>query len=385
MSGPRRDPGELDRIVDMLRARIVELVRGIWDLRDGHQEGNDWVCRNPLRADHSARSFRIALRGPLQGLVKDFAGGFGRSGKETMSPLTFHAELCHGGDIGPAIKWAKAWLGLDGTDVASLRITRQAVEAYQARPIQNEEQVAARRRLAQAVYLEGQPILGTPGWHYFKDRGLDLSRLGGPWGALRFNPGCYCGELKRKLPAVVMPINAMDGGFLGVHRIWIDQTRDGRWVKYPALGKNAKKAFGAYAGGVIRLWNGQRVLARTGEVVYGRDFASEKGPLRIHMTEGPEDAVAVALACPDERVHCAVSVSNWQGIAYPDKVTEVVLWRQADPPSSPAAKSFFKVLQNQYAQGKTVKIADIASVMPGVKDPAEAAAWRPEQAGGDHA
>ncbi|HSV28069.1 MAG TPA: toprim domain-containing protein [Candidatus Omnitrophota bacterium] len=364
-----RGDTDLNQIGDMLRARVGELVRTHWDLRDGFREGHDWVCRNPLRRDNEAKSFRIALSGPYQGMVKDFAGPFGRAGKDTMSALTFHAELCHAGDMGAAVKWAKAWLGLDGTNPEALRATHRAVQAYDDRPVQDDEAVAKRRKLAQRVFLAGSPLRGTPGWEYFKGRGLDPARLPSPINAFRFNPACFCGEVRRELPAVVMAINGMDGSFLGVHRIWIAE-RGGRWVKNPEL-KRAKKAFGAYAGGTVRIWNGQRVLERTGEVVYGRDFASEKGPMRIHLTEGPEDALAVALACPDERIHCAVSVYNAKSVAFPDKVTEVVLWRQADPPGSPAAIQFERVAANQHAQGKKVMVADIASVVPGVKDPAE--------------
>ena len=369
--GPRRpqDSSELDRIAEMMRARIGELVHGVWGLAPGWREGHDWVSRNPLRSDDAAKSFRVTLTGPLQGLVKDFAGGFGKSGKESMSPLTFHAELMHHGEMGPAVQWAKAWLGLDGSNPDSLRLTHRAKADYDARPVQDEEQVAKRRKLAQSVFLKGVPLRGTPGWEYFKARGLDLAKLPSPCNALRFNAACYCGEVRRELPAVVMAINAMDGAFYGVHRIWIDEIK-GRWIKHPGL-KSPKKAFGAYAGGVIRLWSGTRVLERTGEVVYGRDFAAEKGPMRVHLTEGVEDGLAVALACSEERIHVAVSLSNMGGLAYPAKVDEVVLWKQADAIDSAAARAFDKVLRNQHAQGKRVMIADVASVIPGVKDPAE--------------
>ena len=370
MANLPRDSRELDHIADLMRARIGELVR-VWGLGGGYRDGHDWVCCNPLRGDRTAGSFRIALTGALQGLVVDFAGeAFPGAGRQSVSPLSYHIALMHHGDKKVGIQWCKDWLGLSGRDPEALRVSHRAMQSFDDRPIQDEEAVAKRRRLAQRCYLAGVLIQDTPGWEYFKGRGLDLGKLPGPINAMRFNPKCYCGEVKKELPAIVMAINSMKGEFFGVHRIWIDQRRDGKWGKHPGL-KNPKKAFGAYAGGVIRLWNGQRVLPRTGEVVYGRDFASEKGPMRVHITEGPEDGVAVALACPDERVHCAVSVSNWHGLAYPDKVEEVVLWKQADTEGSPAAKAFHKVLVNQHAQDKKVMIADVASVMPGVKDPAE--------------
>ncbi len=374
MSAPqtrtRHDRGETERIVDMMRGRIRELVR-VWRLGDGYCDGHDWVCLNPLRGDRHPGSFRVALSGPFQGMVTDFCGeAYPGAGRQSVSPLNWHIQLMHQGNARDGIQWVKDWLGLTGRDPAALKVSHRALQDFDGRPVQDNEQLKNRRKLAQSVYLKGVPILGTPGWEYFKGRGLDLELLPGPIGALRFNPACFCGELRRELPAIVMPIVAQDGAFLGVHRIWIDRRPDGRWVKHPGL-KKAKKAFGAYAGGVIRLWNGQRVLERTGEIVYGRDFASEKGPMRVHMCEGPEDGVGIALACPDERVHVAVSVSNWSGIAYPDKVETVVLWRDGDAAGSGGDKGFQRVLANQHAQGKTVLVADIASVMPGVKDPTE--------------
>lgn len=372
----RRDPAELNRIGEMMRARVGDLVQGVWGLRKGFREGNDWVTLNPLRADRTANSFRVSLAGPYRGMVKDFAGPFGHAGKETMSALSFHAELMHGGDMGAAVRWAKDWLGLSGHDPARLQRTNQALEAWRNRDDVNPEEVEKRRRKAKAIYLEGKPLWTlpadqpSPGWLYLRDRGIDLARL--PWmqSNLRFHPALYNSELKRELPGIVMAINGLDGTFFGVHRIWIDQDRQGRWVKYPGLLK-AKKAFGPYTGGTIRIWNGRRVLTRTGEVVYGLDFGKAEGPLRLHLTEGPEDALAVAIALPDERVMAAVSVSNMGAIAFPEKVNEVVLWKQADPPDSAGDRKFWKNAANFHAQGKIVRVADVARLAP-VKDPAEA-------------
>ena len=364
---------ELDRIVDMMRARILDLIRGPWGLTHGYQDGHDWVCCNPLRGDRRPGSFRIVLSGPLQGMVTDFSGeAIPGTGRQSVSPLTWHTHLCHQGDSGAAVSWAKDWLGLSGRDPAALRLSHTALQRFDDRPIQGDEAVAKRRKAAKAIYLKAGPILNTPGEAYFAARGIDLSRLAWPVSALHFEPRLYCAELgpwdndSAHVPGIVMPINAMGGEMVGIHRIWIAE-QDGRWVKRPGL-KKAKKALGAYAGGVVRLWNGTRVLERTGEVVYGRDLARAGGGLRVHVAEGPETALSVVMALPDERIHCAVSLSNLAGLAYPDTVAEVVLWREADPAGSPAATKFERAVANMLRQGKRVLIADVASIAPGVKD-----------------
>lgn len=46
-------------------------------LPDGRIEHNDWVARNPTRADGKPGSFKIAIRGDKSGIWKDWATGDG--------------------------------------------------------------------------------------------------------------------------------------------------------------------------------------------------------------------------------------------------------------------------------------------------------------------
>lgn len=50
---------------------VAETIVWRW-LPDGRLEGNEWVCRNPLRADHHAGSMKVNLR---TGRWGDFATG----------------------------------------------------------------------------------------------------------------------------------------------------------------------------------------------------------------------------------------------------------------------------------------------------------------------
>ena len=393
MALPRRqqtpkDRAELDQIVAMLRARIFDLVRGPWDLRDGWREGHDWVCRNPLRGDHTAKSFRVTLGGPYQGMVKDFAGPF-IAGKDTVSPMTFHAHLMHNGDMGAAVKWAKAWLGLDGCSPDALRSSHKALQAFDDRSDADPALVDKKRRRAKAIYLSGQAdITGTPVDEYLEGRGIDLRRLDFPLRCLRFHPRLYCAELgphddeRAYLPAMVAPISGMDGAMLGVHRTWLERTPAGKWIKRTGL-KNAKKTFGPYQGGVIRLWNGARIDPKTGEFLYGRALGEVKEPCEIDITEGIEDGLSVVMACPDARVCAGVSLSNMVGLAFPEIVTGVRFWKQNDAADSAAARQFERAVDNTWRQGKAVRIVEIPTEWKDPNEVLQASNGEPGSPGGN--
>lgn len=338
----------VDQIVDMMRARIEELVSDQWQLRDGYRENNDWVTRNPLRADRKPGSFRIALKGNYRGMVKDFAGG------GTWTPLSFTAALMFRGDNSEALRWARAWLGLDGCDPAAFQQTRAAVQAVAEEP--DDDAGAKWRGTAHRRYLEAQErIVDTPVDGYLLGRGLDVRRLSFPLRALRFHPALHNTESGRAWPAMVASINdTLTGAFLGLHRTWLEIRPDGSVGKAP-LGE-PKKTLGGYRGGTIRLWSGIRVDAGTGEIRKQRKFAGEKAGVWVDLTEGIEDGLSVAIAMEELRVHVGVSASNMQAIRWPDQVEGVTLWAQNDAPGSPAALGLPRIVEGYAGQGKRVRV-----------------------------
>ena len=66
----RRINEEAVRLLPMVLARL---------LPGGQTVGNDYVVRNPKRADEHAGSFRIAIHGAKAGVWRDFAVGVGGS------------------------------------------------------------------------------------------------------------------------------------------------------------------------------------------------------------------------------------------------------------------------------------------------------------------
>lgn len=351
-----RDKRELDEIAERMRACIGEFVYGPWRKRLGQMflDGNEIVCLNPLRNDRHPGSFRIPLAGAYQGMVIDFAGQVKPGdGRQAVSPLTFHLWL------GQSVNEAKKILGMDGRDPDALRRAREETEKFRARAEQNADDVAEKRRTARWIYLgDGvvTDIRNTPAEHYLAGRGLDLGKLDYPVNVLRFRDDCPLG-LSRKRPAMLAAI-IKGSEFVGVHRTFLEEL-DGRWIKARDM-EDPKLSLGSYAGGAIRLWAGMRFDPKTGEQKYGRKLSQCTEPFWIDLTEGIEDGLSVALACPEHRVWCSVSGSNAKGLWLPKLCEGVRFWKQNKDAGNPAAEgSFDKAVDNVLAQGKRVQVVEI--------------------------
>lgn len=334
MSGDRGRLVPVDLVADMLRERILDLCQGPWALQRGSVDGREFIALNPLRHDRNPGSFRVCLDGPYKGMVKDFATG------ETWSPLQFTAALLCGGETGRALRWSRAWLGIDDVDPARLA-TARAVPAGEKDKLDAEAAAKdeRKRKAAYALWLSGNDIKGSPAESYLAGRGIDLSRFDYPLGSLKFHPQVWCREADGPLPAMLAAVVRHDGVFAAVHRTYLERVAGRGWRKAPL--ERAKMALGRYAGASIRLWAGLRVDPKTGEVKKGRRLNDEKpGTVEIHVCEGIENALSVALSCPDFRVAAGISVSNLGNLRFPPSVGRVVLWRDNDPPGSQAAAGF---------------------------------------------
>ncbi len=336
----------VDQIGDMLRARISDLVERVWQL-PGRRDGHDWVCLSPLRADRTAGSFRICLDGPLKGMVKDFASN------ETWSPLSFSAALMFRGDLGQALRWARAWLGVDALDPAAIEQVRPVVEAsVNAGPDADAEK---NRGTAYRRWLEAREnVIDTPVDTYLRGRGIDLRALPYPVRSLRYHPHLHNAETDRPWPAMVAGVVGVNGKFLACHRTYLEVRADGRVTKAPL--ECPKKVMGSFRGGAIRLWRGTRTDPKTGEVKQARPLSEAPIGTWVDVTEGIEDGLSVALAEPEVRVLVGISVANIGALALPETVAGVALWAQNDPPASPAAAALEKSIDRLRQGGRTVRV-----------------------------
>lgn len=349
-----RDRRELDEVAERMRACIADFVYGSWRSKLGKMflDGHDIVCLNPLRDDRHPGSFRIPLAGPYQGMVIDFAGQVKPGdGRRSVSPLTFHLWL------GGTVAQAKERLGMDGRDPDALRRAREATEKFRARADADDGEVAEKRASAKQIYVGAgsvDDVRGTPAALYLAGRGIDLGRFDFPVRALRYRADCPLGR-SRKRPAMLAAI-VKGSDFCGVHRTFLEEAAPGRWIKARDM-EDPKLSLGSYAGGAIRLWNGIRYDPKTGEVKPGRKLADCREPFWIDLTEGIEDGLSVALACPEHRVWCGVSGSNMKGLWLPPLCEGVRFWKQnKDVPGSSAAGSFDQAVDNVLAQGKRAQV-----------------------------
>lgn len=357
-------------IVDMLSDRIRGLAVEL--LPNGVKEGHEWRCGG--LGGEKGRSLAVHLSSPRAGIWADFCTD------EKGDALDLVAAVKFGGDKTEAIKWAKGWLGLDGTDPKSLKVTQAAIAR---RDDDQDAQADAEKKRAAAfsIFLSAQErIEGTPVDGYLRGRGLNLTGLGFGMGALRYAPDLWNSESKRKWDAMVATIVGPAGKQISVHRTWLARQSTGDWGKAPL--DKPKMVLGSFTGGFIPLWKGIVIDPSTGEVKKNPPLSRVKSACWVDMTEGVEDGISVILANPALRVIAAVSLGNWANIRLPEQVEGVVLWQQNDAPGSKAAMQFEKVVDHFRRDGKRVRLARAPE---GIKDPNDvvrAAALRNERDAG---
>ncbi|HWK44906.1 MAG TPA: toprim domain-containing protein [Stellaceae bacterium] len=340
-SSPRRDLVPIDRIVSMLAARAPDLAAEL--LPGGARRQAEWVCGD-LRGG-PGRSLSVHLAGPKSGVWKDFAADTGGDALDLVAHVLF------GRDKGRALRWARGWLGLDGTDPTALRRTRAAVERHDTSDAAAEAEAAKLRGAAQRIYLSGAPIAGTPVDRYLDGRGLAARRFPFPLRSLRYHPELWHAESKRRWPAMVAGMVGPDGSFRAVHRTYLEIQTDGRVTKAPL--DPPKLVLGQFRGAAIRLWRGIVVDPETGEIGQAPRLSAVKAPVEIDVTEGIEDGLSVALAVPAARVVAAGTLGNIGNLRLAN-VGAWNVWAQNDAPDSPAARALVRSLARLRETGAVV-------------------------------
>lgn len=207
----------------------------------GVREGAEW--RVGSLAGEPGRSMAVHLGGARAGVWSDFSAGEGGDVIDLVAAALFR------GDKAQAIKWLRAWLGLDHADPAAFEQHRRQAEQ---RRQQSRREDDRRRSWATKTFLAARPSLaGTPAADYLAGRGIDLQQLGRQPRALRFHPRLWNEESQRHWPALVAAIVNADGRMVTAHRTWLTPDGSGK-----APLRDPKMTLGRYAGGSIRLWRG---------------------------------------------------------------------------------------------------------------------------------
>lgn len=346
----------IPQIVQMLNARAFELARQIFPA--GRRAGSEWTVKN-LQGDPGTE-LSVCIGGAKQGLWKQFNADGRASGGDMLELIT---QARCGGDKSEGIRWAKAWLGLDGADPEALKRTHQAVELQKR---EKPEEQATQFRAAAYRILQGSraDVRGTLADEYLQGRGLHIRELLFPIENLRFNAKLRAnrkGEPDLHYPAMVAPIFNFGGKFRAVHRTWLHRGADGRVVKAPIA--EPKRTLGTYGGGFIPLWRGTVTDDSTGEIRMAPHLRAVKAPVWVDLTEGIEDGLTVALACPEARVYVGVALASMAMIRWPAQlVAGVNIWQQNDPEldrhgkEHPARRTLRNVVQNYQRQGIAVRL-----------------------------
>jgi hypothetical protein len=326
---------EIADLVGMLSQRAEALCAEL--LPHGVKEANEW--RVGSVAGEPGRSMGVHLSGAKAGVWCDWAGRSDDRG----DALDLVAKVLFAGDKRQALRWARAWLGIDRLDPKSLEQSRRQVEAKKRQAKADDQR---NRDSALRLYLSSvAEIRGTLAERYLKGRGIDFAALGRQPRALRYHPGLVHPETGEIAPALVAAITDHNGHMVSVHRTFLERLPDGSVVKLRGV-EDAKLTLGRYAGGCIRLWRGKS----------GRAWNEAQPGEWLLLGEGIEDTASGIIAAPEYRAAAAVSLGAMQGLLLPDAIEGVILLAQNDTKPK-AIEALDRVIAHFHERGKRVRLA----------------------------
>lgn len=341
MNGPVDIASIVAGLNDNIRGLVAELFPA------GRFEGPEFTVGSPGGEPGRSMAVHVAPDDRI-GVWKDFATG------EAGDVLDLVAAALFAGDKKAAFRWARSWLGLDAGDPNAVPTKRRAPPDRKAQARKAEKELVRRRQGAFGLWLACQESLkGTPAECYLRDvRGIDLTRLGRQPRALRFHSELAEPENGELLPALVALITGPDGKPYGVHRTWLARRPDGVWDKAPL--EDPRRTLGPYKGGAIRIWRG--APTEGSRAAQGKGLNHAVPGSSVVICEGIEDALSIALACPDRRVVAAASASNIANVGLPETITEVIIF--ADNDDKPEAiGQVERAVRTHAAAGRRVRIA----------------------------
>lgn len=362
-----RQQVSIEDIKDGLLARLDVLVHQLAPpAPDSYTTRQDrYFTLNPGRADRSVGSFCVTMSGPKAGRWQDYASG-------DHGDILDLVALAINTDGPGAIRWARAWLGLEHESPEDRRRREEAaarMKAQRADAARRQAEADARRRkVAEGIWLSAREDLrGTPVDHYLRGRGIDLQALPHPPRAIRYHAECRyywtedltdpaTGEVRtvsrhRPLPAMVTAI-ARGRGIIDCHRTYLALDDAGAWVKAPL--PDAKKVLTDYTGGSIRL---------SGEAgPRGGFIRLRQAPegARVYVTEGIENALSLMMiralrGLPPAFVVAAGSLWNMGHVELPQAIGEVVLAADNDGHAE-ARAALDQAVRFHQAAGRTVRV-----------------------------
>ena len=211
----------------------------------------------------------------------------------------------------------------DSAPAPSSKPPRKPPES-RSEPIPGSDDADARRKVARRVWESTEPLPGTIAGRYLTARGVGHV-AGAP--ALRFHPALTHPFVPGRFPALVAGVQDVHGGFLAVHRIYLEGAGAGK-----ANVKPGKASLGSTATGAVRL--------------------AEPEPGRLLVGEGIE-STAAAMALFDLPGFAAIGTGGLRAIELPEHVRDVVIAADRDAGGLRAAAALARRLE---AEGRAVEI-----------------------------
>ncbi len=177
---------------------------------------------------------------------------------------------------------------------------------------------------ARRVWDATRPLAGTLAETYLLARGAGHVAVAP---SLRFSPALTHPQVPGRFPALVAGVQDVHGGFLAVHRIYLDRSGAGKANVEPA-----RASLGSTAGGAVRL----------GEPEHGR----------LLVGEGIE-TTAAAMGLFDLPGFAAIGTGGLRAIDLPEHVIDVVIAADRDAGGLQAAAALARRLE---AEGRDVEI-----------------------------
>ncbi len=330
---------DTQEIKALLIASIDALAREL--VPNGQRSGHYWIGTCPWRADKNGGSFWINLAGAkVPGSFKDAATG---EKGDVIKLIQLAAGLA---DFKEAKDWARDWLGLERMPTYKRQQMLDQVARDRAQADKREaEKLEINRKRAFALWLGAQPISGTLAATYLAARAIDLGRLPSEPRALRFDPRHLHLESKQHLPCLMALMTGPDGKPAAVHRTWLAPDGMGKAEVTPQ-----RKIWPSFKGAAIRVWRGASGLTER--------EAREAGLVEtLVITEGVEDALSVALACPEHRIWAAGSLGNLNAIEPPPCAERVIICADNDWGKPQAGRQLDAALARLAGLGVSVEVA----------------------------
>lgn len=324
----------LAEVKALLQDRILDLCKDLLPSGEQHH-GGYWLAKNPHRNDKRP-SLVVYTTARVPGAWKDFGAEQFRG--DVILLIQFVERLA---DTKEALRWARRWLNIEQADDESFRrVAIAAAVKQQKRAERDAAKLKKDRGRAFALWLNARKDRQPEAETYFREaRGLDLSLLPKWPGAVRFDPAMPYFELAVRdargailrpppeFPGIVTMLTDRDGTNGAIHRIFLKpDCTDKAELGCDSKGRPwpQRLCWPSYAGFMGRIWNGD------GDMPI-REAVKQGVVTDLVITEGLEDALAVAISDPAKRVWMGVSLSNLAH-AYVDLpcIGDVFVWADND-------------------------------------------------------